>query len=197
MQNRIETLLATTFGVMFLGLSLFITVEVLLRKLFGISLDGSYELGGYALAIGSTLSFTLALFGRSHIRIDIIHERLPAIAKAVLNTLSAILLASFAALMGYLAWSVIADTLDYHAVSQTPWATPLIYPQSLWYAGQAIFMIAAIYLALKACWLLSKGLTSELNEMYQPKSIKQELEEELDSLKVRTATPNTTLQEHN
>jgi len=140
MQNRIETLLATTFGVMFLGLSLFITVEVLLRKLFGISLDGSYELGGYALAIGSTLSFTLALFGRSHIRIDIIHERLPAIAKAVLNTLSAILLASFAALMGYLAWSVIADTLDYHAVSQTPWATPLIYPQSLWYAGQAIFI---------------------------------------------------------
>jgi hypothetical protein len=58
-------------------------------------------------------------------------------------------------------------------------------------------MIAAIYLALKACWLLLKGRTSELNEMYQPKSIKQELEEELDSLKVRTATPNTTPQEHN
>lgn len=181
----IETGLATLFGAMFLALAILITVEVIARKLFGVALEGAFELGGYALAVGSTLAFTLALFGRNHIRIDIVHDRLPAAIKAALNLLSTLLMAAFAVLLGYLSFGVIADTLDYRATAQTPWATPLIYPQSIWYLGQVIFMLASLALLAKACVLLWRGQVSQFNDEFQPKSVKQELDEELDSLAAR------------
>ena len=56
LKNRIETLLATVFGAIFLGLSVVVTVETLSRKLFNVSLQGADELGGYALAVGSTIA---------------------------------------------------------------------------------------------------------------------------------------------
>ena len=190
MIERLENMLAVIFGAIFLALSVLITLEVLLRKLFGFSLQGSHELGGYALAVGATLAFTLALFGRNHIRIDIIHERLPRLFRAVLNCLSSVLMAGFAGLLGYLAWNVIGDTLAYRSVAQTSWATPLIYPQSIWYIGQAIFMLAAIGLAVKSLWLLISGKLARLDEEYQPKSAKQELEDELDSASQRQRGPS-------
>lgn len=191
MSARIETWLATIFGAIFLALSLLVTVEVLARKLFGISLEGAFELGGYALAVGSTLAFTLALFGRNHIRIDIVHDRLPAVMQAVLNLLSVLLMAAFAGLLGYLSFTVIADTLDYRATAPTPWATPLIYPQGVWYAGQVVFMLASLALLVKALWLLVRGKLDRLNEEFHPKSIKQELDEELDSLADRAELPQS------
>ena len=140
MIERLENMLAVIFGAIFLALSVLITLEVLLRKLFGFSLQGSHELGGYALAVGATLSFTLALFGRNHIRIDIIHERLPRLFRAVLNCLSSILM--------------------------------------------------AIGLAVKSLWLLISGKLARLDEEYQPKSAKQELEDELDSASQRQRGPS-------
>jgi hypothetical protein len=46
------------------------------------SLQGADELGGYALAVGSTIAFSLALMGRNHIRVDVFHERCRAPAGA-------------------------------------------------------------------------------------------------------------------
>lgn len=185
MLKRLETGLAIIFGGIFLALSFFVTAEVLLRKIFGFSLEGSHELGGYALAVGATLSFTLALFGRNHIRIDIIHERLPSALQAVLNCIATLLMAGFAGLLVFLSWRVIGDTMDYRSVSQTSWATPLIYPQSLWYVCQCIFMVVACGLALRSLWLLLRGKLSRLNEEFHPKSVKQELAEELESVSLR------------
>lgn len=187
MSRRLETVLATLFGMIFIALSLLVTVEVLLRKLFGIALEGSFELGGYALAVGSTLAFAVALFGRNHIRIDIVHERLPLKVRGVLNVISTLLMAGLAGLLGFLAWGVITDTLDYQATAQTPWATPLIYPQSVWYAGQVIFMLVAAAIALKALWLLLRGRWQTLDDEFQPKSVKQEVSEEVSDLKTRSA----------
>ena len=39
-------------------------------------------------------------------------------------------MAAFSCLLEFLVCRVILDTMDYHSVAQTPWATPLIYPQS-------------------------------------------------------------------
>ncbi len=183
--TRIESALAAIFGAIFIGLSVLITVEVLARKLFGLSLQGANELGGYALAIGATLAFTIGLFGRNHIRIDVLYERLCESSKAVLNWLSSVLMACFAGLLGVLAWGVIQDTLDYQSTSQTPWATPLIYPQSLWYVGQLIFMLCAVGMAVRATYLLVRKRKVELNQEFNPRSVKDELDEEIDGLNDR------------
>jgi TRAP-type C4-dicarboxylate transport system permease small subunit len=187
MRDRIETVLATVFGSIFLGLAVVVTIETLARKLFNVSLQGADELGGYALAVGSTLSFSLALMGRAHIRVDVFHDRFPKRAQAALNWISIVSMAAFAAFIAWVAFKVIGDTLQYGSTAQTPWATPLIWPQGVWYAGLVIFALLAIGYALHCSVLLFSGQADLVNRDYHPKSAKEELNEELEDLAVRQA----------
>jgi TRAP-type C4-dicarboxylate transport system permease small subunit len=173
--------------VIFLILSAVVTVETLARKLFNFSLQGADELGGYALAVGSTIAFSLALMGRNHIRVDVFHELMPRRVKAVLNWLSIVLLALFAATLVGVCAKVLRETVEYGSTAQTPWATPLIYPQAIWYAGLLMFMVAAAILATRATYLLVTRRTDELNVEFHPKSAKEELKEELEDLAHRGA----------
>lgn len=185
--RRIEDILATVFGAIFIVLAFTVTVETLVRKIFNFSLQGVDELGGYSLAIGSTLAFALAVVGRNHIRVDVFHDRFPRGLKAVLNWLSIVLLAALALLFVLVSWRVLSESLEYGSTAQTPWATPLIYPQSLWYAGLVLFLLMAAGFAARATWLLASGRIDELNEEFHAKSAKEELKEELEDLKHRQA----------
>jgi TRAP-type C4-dicarboxylate transport system permease small subunit len=185
--RRIEAILAGLFGTIFLVLSFVVTIETLSRKLFNFSLQGADELGGYSLAIGSTLAFCLALAGRNHIRVDVFHELFPRRLKAALNWLSSIGLAATGVLFVAVSLRVLRESLEYGSTAQTPWATPLIYPQALWYAGLILFMLIGVGFAARATWLLAKGRIDELNVEFHPKSAKEELKEELDDFAQRSA----------
>jgi TRAP-type C4-dicarboxylate transport system permease small subunit len=187
--KRLESILANIFGTVFLVLSIVVTVETIARKVFNFSLQGADELGGYSLAIGSVIAFTLALTGRNHIRVDVFHELFSRGVKAALNWLSIVLLAGFAVALVVLCSKVLRETVEYGSTAQTPWATPLIYPQSLWYAGLLMFMLAALVLAGRATYLLFTRQIDELNVEFHPKSAKEELKEELEDLAHRTAAP--------
>lgn len=187
MKDRIENILATVFGGIFLLLSVVVVVETVSRKLFNVSLQGADELGGYALAVGSTISFSLALMGRNHIRVDVFHEKFPRRLQAALNWLSITALAVLGAFIAWVAFKVITDTLQYGSTAQTPWATPLIWPQSVWFAGLVIFALVAFGFAVRATRLLLAGQIDTLNHDFHPKSAKEELKEELDDLAQRQA----------
>lgn len=190
MKARLEQLLGTIFGLVFLGLAVIVTVETVMRKLFNVSLQGADELGGYALAVGATLGFSLALLGRAHIRVDVFHDKLPRPLQLVLNWLSVLSLAALALLLAWLAWFVIQDSRTYQSVAQTPWATPLVYPQTAWLIGLMIFGAVALFSALRASWLLLRGRSEQLHRDYGPRSTKDEVDEELEDLKARgSATP--------
>jgi len=189
MKERIETVLATIFGGIFLALSVVVAVETISRKLFNVSLQGADELGGYALAVGSTIAFSLALMGRNHIRVDVFHEKFPRGLQAAFNWLSIVAIAAFGAFIAWIAFKVIGDTLAYRSTAQTPWATPLIYPQGVWYAGLVIFALVAIGYAVRATMLLVAGHIDTLNRDFHPKSAKEELKEELEDLAQRQGAP--------
>lgn len=188
MKAKLELWLGTLFGLIFVALSLLVAVETAMRKLFNVSLQGADELGGYALAVGATIAFSLALTGRSHIRVDVFHDRMPVAMQSVLNWLSAVLLAGFAGLVAWLAWFVIKDSAEYKSVSQTPWATPLVLPQAAWVAGLTVFALVALGYALRATVLLLKGQTNVLNRGFGPRSTKDEVDEELQDLKARSGS---------
>lgn len=187
MKERIENVLAWLFGSIFLALTAVVTVETLSRKVFNISLQGADELGGYALAVGSTIAFSLALMGRNHIRVDVFHERLPRAAQAFLNWFSIVTIAAFGIFVAWVATKVLTDTLAYGSTAQTPWATPLIWPQAVWYAGLVIFALVATGYSARATWLLFTARIDTLNHDFHPKSAKEELKEELDDLAQRQA----------
>jgi TRAP-type C4-dicarboxylate transport system permease small subunit len=183
--ERVESALATLFGGIFLLLSVVVTVETVARKVFNVSLQGADELGGYALAVGSTIAFSLALMGRAHIRVDVFHEHFSRRLQSALNWLSIVSLALFGAFIAWIAFKVIGDTLAYGSTAQTPWATPLIWPQGVWYAGLVIFALVAAGYAVRATLLLVTGRLDVLNREFHPKSAKEELKEELDDLAQR------------
>lgn len=187
MKDSIERWLGTVFGLIFVALSFLVAVETLARKAFNFSLQGADELGGYSLAICATIAFSLALIGRTHIRVDVFHERLPARLQTALNWLSAVSLAAFAVLLAWLAWFVVQDSRSYQSVSQTPWATPLAYPQTAWLIGLIVFAAVGLAVAGRATWLLLRGRISELNHEFGPRSTKEEVDEELEDLKSRSS----------
>ena len=186
MKDTLERWLGTVFGLVFVALACVVTVETIARKAFNFSIQGADELGGYSLAVGATIAFSLALMGRSHIRVDVFHERLPAGLRTLLNWLSVVGLAAFALLMAWLARAMLLDSMQYQSVSQTPWATPLKYPQAAWLAGLAVFALAALAAALRATWLLLRGRRAELDREFGPRSTREEVDEELEDLKARS-----------
>jgi TRAP-type C4-dicarboxylate transport system permease small subunit len=183
--ERISKLCGCIFGYIFLVLAVLVTIEAAGRKLFGFSLQGADELGGYALAVGSTLAMCVALIERSHIRIDLIHFLLPKGVQVFLNWVSALLIAGFALLLTYVCSSIVSETVEYGSTAPTPWATPLIWPQSLWYGGLVVFAVMAIAMAVHASWLMWQRRFDKLNRRYGPKVAQDELEEELEDLNRR------------
>lgn len=183
--NRVQKVLAWAFGAIFVALSIVVSVETLARKLFNYSIQGADELGGYALAAGSVIAFSLALIGRNHIRVDVFHEHFAKWLRAWLNMLSYVLLAAFAVLLAIVAFKVVADTLAYRSTAPTPWQTPLIWPQSVWYAGLVVFALLAFGYAVRAVWLLARGDIDGINRDFHPKSAKEEVKEELDDFAQR------------
>ena len=173
------------FGSLLIGLSVFVSLETLSRKLFNFSFQGADELGGYVLALGGTLSFTVALLERGHIRIDLIHEHLPTTLQAVLNWLSALLLSLFGVFLAKYGLLVIVDTIEYGSVAPTAWATPMVYPQSVWFVCIALFARTTVWLAVKATHALASRNFEYLNTEFQPKGAMEELDEELSDLKRR------------
>jgi TRAP-type C4-dicarboxylate transport system permease small subunit len=124
--------------------------------------------------------------------VDVFHEMFPRRVKAALNWLSIVGLAGTAVLFIVVSLRVLRESLEYGSTAQTPWATPLIYPQSLWYLGLIFFMLIAVGFAVRATWLLFKGRIDELNVEFHPKSAKEELKEELEDLAQRSkAAPDT------
>lgn len=183
--ERLATWISRLFGAALLFLSLFVALETLLRKLFNTSLQGADELGGYVLAVGAALAFIVAMIDRAHIRIDVLHARFPLRLQALLDWLSALSLALLGLFFLYVGWFVIGDTLDYGSTAATPWRTPLIWPQSAWYAGLAIFALAALWLAFRATRLFLSGDHAGLARAFNPTSAEEELSEELDQLRAR------------
>jgi len=183
--NRFSTVLSCLFGYMFLALSFFVTLETILRKVANVSFQGADELGGYALAVGSSLAFSIAVIGRGHIRIDILYGHLSPTVQAILNWLSAVLLGMFGILLIEVCFKVVGDTLEYGSTAPTPWATPMIYPQSVWFASLLVFAGIATLYAFRATQMLLMRRLDQLNDEFHPKGAFEELAEEIEDLSLR------------
>jgi TRAP-type C4-dicarboxylate transport system permease small subunit len=190
--NLVQRLLAWLFGLVFVALSFVVSVETLSRKIFNFSIQGADELGGYALAAGSVIAFSLALVGRNHIRVDVFHGHFGKRTQAVLNALSYVLLAVFAVTLAFVAFTVVKDTMAYGSTAPTPWQTPLIWPQSIWYAGLLVFALMTVVYAARAATLLVLGRYDDVNHHFQPKSVKEEVREEVDDFAQRSGALATT-----
>ena len=84
----------------------------------------------------------------------------------------------------------MADTLAYRSIAQTPWATPLIYPQSVWLVAMAVFALGTLVIAGRALLHLVRRDWAVLDRKFGPGSAQEELEAELADLKAREGAPS-------
>ncbi len=173
------------FGVTLVALSIFVSIETVSRKLFNFSFEGADELGGYVLAVGSSLAFVVALVDRAHIRIDVLYARFPARLQRIMDWLSVVSLACLGLFIVYVGRIVIVDTIAYGSTAPTPWATPLIWPQTAWYAALCLFALCTLLMAARATWLLVKGRFDDIGQEFHAKGAMEELEEEMSDLERR------------
>lgn len=183
--NRSARIASWVFGVLMLALSVLVTLEALLRKLLQFSFGGVDELSGYVVAICAPLAFAVALIDQAHIRINLLYMKLSLRTRAILDGLSALSLLLLALFLGYFTVTTVQETSDYASLAQTPWATPLIYPQSLWALAMAFFALTAFVLGVKAACLMWSKRWQVLNKSFGPGSVQEELESELADLQRR------------
>lgn len=180
--DSIATWISRLFGLALLFLSGFVALETVMRKAFNTSLQGADELGGYVLAFGASAAFVVALIDRAHVRIDVLLQRFPKRVQAWIDFAAVLSLGVLGLFFLYIGWFVIEDTIAYKSTAATPWRTPLIYPQSAWYAGLAVFAFASFWLSFRALRLVVQGRIDEVTQEFSPKSAADELSEELEQL---------------
>jgi len=149
--------LAWVAGALVLAAALLIGADVLLRNAFRIAPFHSFELSRYAFGASVALGLAFAVTERANIRIDILHRLLPRRAHAWLDVLGLVALAPVALAFAWYAWDVTRESLRLGAVSNTPLAIPVAWPQGLFAAGLSWFAFVCCAYALVALWALLRG----------------------------------------
>ncbi|OZG71887.1 hypothetical protein BTA51_17930 [Hahella sp. CCB-MM4] len=158
------------------------TVDVILRKLFNISIGGSDEIAGYILAITTSWGLSFALLSRANIRIDALYARLPGKLTVWLDLLGLVLLGVFMSFVTWFAARVWYESVSVGAMANTPLQTPLMYPQGIWAAGFVIFMCVLLILLARVLALLWRKDYKEVTAIAGIRTVEEEVHDEVASV---------------
>lgn len=152
--DSISRLLALLAGSGVLVLAVLIAVDIVARRAFRFSVQGTDELGGYALAMVGSLGMAYVLSRREFTRIDLFFRFMPIAVQRLLHVIAYLALALVVLFFSWHAWLTLADTMLMDARANTPLQTPLWIPQGLWFVGMAFFALSAVLHALHGLLLL-------------------------------------------
>jgi TRAP-type mannitol/chloroaromatic compound transport system permease small subunit len=166
-------------GLLLIAAALLIGVEVVIRKLFSLSIGGADELSGYALAISTSWALAFALLERAHIRIDSLYVRMPVRLCAVLDIAGLALLTAFFALITWYGFGVFRTSYTLGAQSLSPLGTPLMVPQLVWVLGLVMFLATALLLLIRAIAALVTGDLATVRRLAGSRTLREEVAAEL------------------
>ncbi|MFN7102289.1 MAG: TRAP transporter small permease subunit [Pseudorhizobium sp.] len=153
------------------GVVLMITVALILSEVLGrrvafFRIGGADEIAGYVMAGIATWGFSYALVERAHVRIDLVHAKLPAPGRALFDVIALASVLCVALLVSYYAYDVLAKSVARGSRSNTPMSIQLWIPQVIWFGGwawmaltSAVMLACSVTLALARQWSLVTDLT--------------------------------------
>ena len=136
------------WGAALLAAALMVTVDVLSRKIFSITMSGSDEYSGYVFSATTTWAYSYCLLHRSNVRIDALYNYLPRKVTAILDVVGLPLLFYFMSIMTYYAMVSFVDSWVNNSVSITTLGTPQWIPQLFWVAGLILFFVTLIFVVV-------------------------------------------------
>ena len=143
--ERISQLAVWVGGAALLAAALMVTVDVLARKIFSVTMSGSDEYSGYVFSATTTWAYSYCLLHRSNVRIDALYNYLPRKITAILDVVGLLLLFYFMSIMTYYAMVSFVDSWVNNSVSITTLGTPQWIPQLFWVAGLILFFVTLIF----------------------------------------------------
>jgi len=176
--HRLARYSAWAGGGMILFAAFMVTVDVLSRRIFGITMSGSDEVSGYLFAIATALAMPYALLMRANVRIDAAYNLLPQRVRYGMDVFGLILFTGFAIMVTWRAALTVHVTWlnDAHAI--TPLQTPLILPQSIWLAGWVLFCICLVLLLAATVRAGLRGDLAAAGRLSGVPSVEEEVAEE-------------------
>jgi TRAP-type mannitol/chloroaromatic compound transport system permease small subunit len=176
--DRIGTWMAWASGLILFATAVLIAIEVVLRKIFTISMGGADEISYYALAVSSSWTFGYALLRKAHIRIDVLYIRMSGKIRIALDLLALTLFGACAAIATYFSFFVLQTSIRRGSVANTPLGTPLWIPQSLWFAGLVFLCLVILVLLIGTIYRTLRKDARGAHELSGASSLLEEIKEE-------------------
>lgn len=173
-----RTILALAFiaGMAVFSLAFLIVVDILGRRFFAFSLQGTDELGGYVLAMVGSLGLAFVLAERGFTRIDLTVRLMPRPLRNLLHVVAYVSLAGLALFFASQALFELEETWLFDTHANTPLQTPLWIPQGLWALGMSLFAFGAVIHAVRSLVLLVLA-SDRVEREYGFSRVEDELEE--------------------
>lgn len=177
--DRTSRIAAWIGGGMLLVSAVITSIDVILRKVLGVSLGSSDEFACYALAISTSWGISFTLMRRANIRIDVFYMCLPKRITAWLDLLALVLIGGFMVNVVWFATHLWLTSIDMKAAALTSLQTPLMIPQGLWLAGFALFLLVLLVLLARVIGLLARGDIAGVNKCAGIRSVEEEVADEV------------------
>lgn len=170
--------------------ALMVTVDVLSRKFFNITMSGSDEYSGYVFSATTTWAYSYCLLHRSNVRIDALYNLLPRQVTAVLDVIGLALLLYYMSYMTYFALVSFQNSWVSNSVSITTLGTPQWIPQLFWVAGLLLFFATLIFVTIYALVSLLQRNWDLVAKIAGVPSIAEVMDEETHGIDVAIAPGN-------
>jgi len=178
-------------GIALLVSAFIVTIDVLMRKFFSITMSGSDEISGYVFAASTTWAYSFCLLHRANVRIDALYNFLPRAVKAILDVGGAVLLLVYMGILTKHATFVFLESWANNSVSVTTLQTPLWIPQLLWLGGLYLFISTLIFVCLHSLIGLLQGDLNRVQMAVGVRSVEDEVLEETHGMGVHLKTGST------
>jgi TRAP-type C4-dicarboxylate transport system permease small subunit len=160
----------------------FITIDVLCRNFGGFSSSATTEITSYMLAFGIAWGMAHALATRSHIRVDVLVNRLPIGLRQYLHAFALLLLTALSLFIAWCAWGLVGESILFNAKDTSALSIPLVIPQGLWAIGITMLAVFAVVLLLEVVCLLATGNAAAVDKLLGPRGYQEETQEALEAV---------------
>lgn len=179
--EAVGRLMGLAAGWVFILCALFITADVVARNVLRVSSQSTTEITGYMLALGLAWGLGHALTTRSHVRIDLLVNRLPAGPRRWLHLVSLALLSVFAFFIAWGAVELVRESWLFGATDVSLLRTPLVIPQGLWALGLCAFFVLVMLLLAEGVLLMLAGGGEEVERRLGSRGYDEEVTEALEA----------------
>lgn len=180
--ERVSRVAVWVGGAALLLCAFMVSGDVIMRKLFSVTMSGSDEISGYAFAAATAWAYSYCLLHRSHIRIDALYGVLPAWLRSVLDALGLALLLFYMTYLTHKAVDVFLTSWEHDSVSITTLSVPQWIPQLLWLSGLGWFVLTLAFLLVYVLVSLVLGDVTTVQNVAGAMSTEKKVDEETQGM---------------